>query len=147
MLAGAGTRRGKSIGLENGWGAYRQDSRRIPAAGTPIATPVMVARQMIASRRALEGALPAWLIPDPVIDILLALYVAQADGKAMTDDDVCAATSVRPTIALRWIKALQSEGYVERLPGSISLTATGHVGIDTAMTAIMIATPATSIAG
>lgn len=49
-------------------------------------------------------------------DILLVLYCAETKQVRLTISNVCDASGVPPTTALRWINRLESDGTIERAP-------------------------------
>jgi len=54
------------------------------------------------------------LFADPAWDIILDLLVAERKNKSISVTSACAASSVPPTTALRWLKVLESRGYIDR---------------------------------
>lgn len=97
----------------------------------------MAARSMLAARRALEGCLPIELIHDPVMDVLLALFVADADGRASTRAEIDDATPVAPAVTRRWIAALAQQGLVAATDDRVALTASGRAQVGAAMRAVI----------
>ena len=98
---------------------------------------VMAARSMIVARRALEGPLPPALIADPVVDVLMALYVAHADGRAPTASEMEGATTVSPGVTRRWLAAIAAEGLIAIDAAGISLTAEGNARVTDAIRAVV----------
>lgn len=52
---------------------------------------------------------------EPAWDMLLELYVAQAERREVTMSSICHASHVPQTTALRWVKLLVEAGYVCRI--------------------------------
>lgn len=98
---------------------------------------VMAARSMIVARRALEGPLPPALIADPVVDVLMALYVAQADGRAPAASELESATTVSPGVTRRWLAAIAAEGLIAVDAAGVSLTAEGNARVTDAIRAVV----------
>jgi DNA-binding MarR family transcriptional regulator len=71
-------------------------------------------KDAIKARRAREAFLPAHLFADPAWDMLLELYAAELDQTRMATSNLCDASAVPATTALRWIGTLESEGLIER---------------------------------
>lgn len=72
-----------------------------------------LAREILRLRRARELDAPD-LFHDPAWDILLDLFAASAEGKAVSVSSACIAAAAPPTTALRYINHLQREGYLMR---------------------------------
>jgi DNA-binding MarR family transcriptional regulator len=51
---------------------------------------------------------------EPAWDMLLKLYSAGLSGRAESLSNVCLASGVLPSTALRWLQHLQGEGWIER---------------------------------
>lgn len=94
-----------------------------------------IARGILAGRRALQRHLPADLLHDPSLDMLLNLFVAEADGVAMCTAELATTTTVGATIAGRWIKALQALALVEE-ETTIALTLAGRAAVAAALAAV-----------
>ena len=71
-------------------------------------------RIAINARRARDAFLPAHLFADPAWDMLLELYAAELDQVRMSTSNLCDASAVPATTALRWISTLENEGLIER---------------------------------
>lgn len=54
------------------------------------------------------------LFGEPSWDILLDLYVASCDGRRVPTTSACIGSNVPPTTALRWLRILESRGFVDR---------------------------------
>jgi hypothetical protein len=70
-----------------------------------------VARAMLASRRKMEHYFPG-LFADPARDMLLDLFVAIEEDRAVSVTSCCIAAMVPPTTALRWLALLKQQGLV-----------------------------------
>ena len=73
-----------------------------------------LARAMYRERRAREAAFGCGLelFGEPAWDMLLDLYIAQAEGKRVAVSSACIAAVVPATTALRWIASLTRRGFV-----------------------------------
>lgn len=96
----------------------------------------IMARSMIAARRALHGPLPSALIHDPALDLLLHSFVAKASDLSLDQDRLVAKTSVPPTTATRWIGALEQAGFLARSGPTISLSDAGVVAVVESLRAV-----------
>jgi hypothetical protein len=65
-------------------------------------------------RRLRERLLPREIFGEPAWDILLDLYAARLEGKAVSVSSACIASAVPTTTALRWLSKLAECGLVER---------------------------------
>nr|WP_232367435.1 MarR family transcriptional regulator [Altererythrobacter lutimaris] len=54
------------------------------------------------------------LFGEPAWDILLDLYIAHAEGKAVSVSSACIGSASPPTTGLRWLGVLQEVGLLER---------------------------------
>jgi DNA-binding MarR family transcriptional regulator len=54
------------------------------------------------------------LFSDPAWSILLDAYASDLDGRRISVSDVCIASGVPSTTALRWLKALEDQGLMKR---------------------------------
>lgn len=54
------------------------------------------------------------LFEDPAWDILLAIYIDEADSRLVSVSSACIASHVAPTTALRWIARLEQTGLLCR---------------------------------
>ena len=94
-------------------------------------------RQLLEARRARANFFGAHLFADPAWDILLLAYVALLEQDQLLVSAVCRTSVVPATTTLRWIKALQQDGWLvqgnEILddPGScLELSAAGKLGME-----------------
>lgn len=84
-----------------------------------------MARSMIAARKALAGPLPAELVPDPGLDILLALFVGYASGRETGAAMLVDRIEIAPSIVDRWIAVMVQYGFVRVEGETAALTAKG----------------------
>jgi hypothetical protein len=89
------------------------------ALNNPIARQasyLQLAKSTYADRRRREGILgkPA-LLGEPAWDILLDLYIAQAEGYDVSVSSACIGSAAPATTGLRWLGVLQDEGLVQRI--------------------------------
>ncbi len=57
---------------------------------------------------------PGGLFADPAWDILLDLFVADADGRRISVSSACGSAGVPRTTALRWLTMLEEQGLIDR---------------------------------
>lgn len=67
-------------------------------------------RHVIRQRRQREHYFPADLFADPAWDMMLDLYAAHYEGRAISVSSLCIAAAVPATTALRWIKTMVDDG-------------------------------------
>lgn len=73
------------------------------------------AREIYASRRSRDGIFGnPELFGEPAWDILLDLYVADVEGKAVSVSSACIGSAAPPTTGLRWLGVLAEQGLVLR---------------------------------
>jgi DNA-binding MarR family transcriptional regulator len=72
-------------------------------------------RSIIKLRRMRDRFFEPALFADPGWDILLDLFAAQEEGKAVSVSSLCIAASVPPTTALRWITNMTEAGLLVRV--------------------------------
>lgn len=91
-----------------------------PGAGVPLgqtSLPPVKARQirdMIRLRRMREEAFESDLFADPAWDMLLDLMASRLEGRAVSVSNLCIASAVPATTALRWIKLMTDRALLER---------------------------------
>lgn len=73
-----------------------------------------LARRHLAERRVREDALGADLFGEPAWDVLLTLFIAEAEGRRLCVTKLCDEIPVPNTTALRWIFALTDRGMLLR---------------------------------
>lgn len=71
-------------------------------------------RRMLVARRTRAKFFAEGLFADPAWDILLDLLMSELDGQRVTVSNLCVASNVPATTALRWIKTLEDAGLVSR---------------------------------
>lgn len=71
-------------------------------------------REKIRQRRQRERHFPSDLFADPAWDMLLDLYAAHYEGRAISVSSLCIAAAVPATTALRWIKTMTDAGHFTR---------------------------------
>jgi DNA-binding MarR family transcriptional regulator len=74
---------------------------------------------ILAVRRDREITFPAHLFADPAWDILLELYAAELGQRRMSVTSLCIGAAVPATTALRWIRMLEKEQLVSRIPDAL----------------------------
>jgi DNA-binding MarR family transcriptional regulator len=79
-----------------------------------------LATAILTARRRREEMFGVDLFADPAWDMLLDLFVKEANGASVHVASLCAAAAVPTTTALRWIGTLSDAGLVERHPTSSS---------------------------
>ena len=76
------------------------------------------AKALLAARRMRERLFGDGLFADPAWDMLLALFVADEEREPLSVSQLCAASGVPHTTALRWIDSLARAGLIVRAPDS-----------------------------
>lgn len=71
-------------------------------------------RERIRQRRLRESLFSSDLFADPAWDMLLDLYAAELERRAVSVSSLCIAAAVPTTTALRWIKLLSQRGWLVR---------------------------------
>lgn len=75
-------------------------------------------RRVITARRIRNQHLGSDLVADPAWDLLLGAFAAELGGDRIEVPDLCRTTTVPPSTALRWIKKLEADGWVQLQPSS-----------------------------
>lgn len=89
---------------------------RMNEAGRPAAAPPSdTARRLIEERRLRRRFMSADLFHEPAWDMLLALYLAQHEGRVMNVKTLVAAADAPVTTSQRWIDHLGKLGLVTRV--------------------------------
>jgi hypothetical protein len=70
------------------------------------------ARQLLAARKQRDRYFDPVLFSNPAWDILLNLYVADAEGRGVNVLESCTASTVPQAVALRWLAYLRQEEMV-----------------------------------
>lgn len=87
--------------------------------GKPLVDAVEVerrARRIIRIRRRCKELFSSDLFGEPAWDMLLELYASELVGRPASASGVCGDSGVALSTALRWIKMLENNGWVTRLP-------------------------------
>jgi DNA-binding MarR family transcriptional regulator len=85
-----------------------------PIVPAPVDTEAVKVRNLIKLRRLRDQHFDASLFADPGWDILLDLYAAKLEGKAVSVSSLCIAAAVPPTTGLRWITTMTEHGALVR---------------------------------
>lgn len=72
------------------------------------------ANRMVVARRRRYAYFGDRLFADPAWDILLELFLAELEHRAVPVTDLCSASNVPDTTILRWIRRLEIEGTIVR---------------------------------
>jgi len=75
-------------------------------------------RRVITARRIRNQHLGLDLVTDPAWDLLLEALAAELGNNRIQVPDLCRATTVPGSTALRWIKKLEADGWVQLQPSS-----------------------------
>ena len=75
---------------------------------------VATARRLYRFRRRRDSVLGSYLFGEPAWDLLLELFIAEADERRVSISNACVAAAVPSTTAIRWIKELESHKLVRR---------------------------------
>lgn len=101
------------------------------------------ARCLYGSRRLRDGLFPPHLFGEPAWDILLDLFAAETEGKAVDVSSACVAAAVPQTTALRYVARLETAGLVRRTPVAsdrrrslLNLTPVGRATIESVLNAL-----------
>lgn len=86
----------------------------IPPGHSEPAEGLALARALLDLRRRRDRLFSARLFGEPAWDILLDLYIARLEGRAVSVSSACAAGAVPSTTGLRWLTELEREGLVVR---------------------------------
>ncbi|TPG42377.1 MarR family transcriptional regulator [Sphingomonas koreensis] len=99
-----------------GRGAGYPEAKRTKESDTHHSEAVTTARKYLKARRRREAIFPTGLFSDPAWDMLLALYIAEADRRPVSISSACIAAAVPGSTALRWIGKLEACSLVVRRP-------------------------------
>jgi DNA-binding MarR family transcriptional regulator len=83
---------------------------------TPDPDPVAYARQLLAAQKQRVQLLGDIPVGEPAWDILLELFVREADGQPASVSDACVASGAPTTTGLRYLAYLTQQGHVVREP-------------------------------
>jgi len=81
-----------------------------------LSIPESHVRRVITARRIRNQHLGPDLVADPAWDLLLETLAAELGGNRISVSDLCRATTAPASTALRWIKKLETDGWVELHP-------------------------------
>jgi hypothetical protein len=81
---------------------------------TVTASAVSRAREVLKLRRSRSGIFPAGLFGEAAWDILLDIYVSEADGRPISIKAASIASGMPATTALRWIAVLEQHDMLSR---------------------------------
>jgi len=88
-------------------------------------------RRVLAARRIRERQLGQDLFADPAWDLLLEAFAAELGQKRTSISQLCLATNVPQSVAIRWIDKLEHDGWLNRPQAcdeqQIELTTEGSV--------------------
>ena len=90
------------------------DTRSSRAASDGRNLPLRLARNIYRFRRNREAVFGKMMFADPAWDLLLDLYIARCEGRAICVSSACIAAAAPVTTALRWIKQLENDGIIIR---------------------------------
>ena len=102
------------------------------AGSEPLLINESKVRRLLAARRIRERQLGEDLFADPAWDLLLEGFAADLGRRRVTVSELCQASNVPASVALRWLRKLEQDGWFIR-PDSgdecetIELTAEGSV--------------------
>lgn len=71
-----------------------------------------LAATLVRFRRVRSELLPAELFGEPAWDLLLHLFVADAEGRRVTGRRVCQQSTIPPTVMSRWLMHLAKVGLI-----------------------------------
>ena len=83
-------------------------------AAWPPNSPADQARRILANRRMRDELFEPGTFGEPAWEILLNLFVAQANGERVSVSSLCIALDIPSTTALRWIEKLIEDGCLMR---------------------------------
>lgn len=75
---------------------------------------VALARSFERARAELDRFFPHGLFGDPGWSLLLDLYIAHHEGRAVNTSGVCSGANVPQTTGLRWLDRLEAAGLIRR---------------------------------
>jgi DNA-binding MarR family transcriptional regulator len=85
-----------------------------PSGAPAFGSPASHVRAVLRARRAREELIGADLFADPAWDMLLDLYAAHLEQRKVSTSELCIASAVPATTALRWIEKLVQMKMVTR---------------------------------
>ena len=110
----------KLAGLERVLEDVKQALSPVPGEGLGAGHAVddIKIRRIIRARRIREQQLGAELFADPAWDLLLEAFAADLRQERLTVSHLCRASRVPETTALRWIKLLEKDGWLQEAESS-----------------------------
>lgn len=94
------------------------------------------AKKTLRMREAQRKYLPASYFDEPALNILLDLFVAEAERRVVYVNDACIASHTPTSTALRWISVLVKDGFAARIRDDtdarrtiLEITPVGHTAI------------------
>lgn len=109
---GEGGRQGERTLEPEGSGRSAVDAACIFSAGQPSYG--SYARSIVEGRARIRRYLSSELFSDPAFDMILDLYASEEEGLKPTVGSVAKAARVPATTGLRYVAALEKEGFLER---------------------------------
>lgn len=104
-------------------------------------------KELLKARRARADFFGTHLFADPAWDILLLAYVALLDQDRLLISTLCKTSVVPATTSLRWVKALEQDGWLVRRDALdsprawLELSAAGRIGMERYLTAVWPSVP------
>ena len=95
-------------------GVVAQPFTSVSASAAEAALDPQHIRNLIRVRRLRDRFFQDELFADPAWDILLDLMASRLEGTKVSVSSLCIAAAVPATTALRWIKSMTDQGYLER---------------------------------
>lgn len=95
-------------------GVVSQPFTSVTASAAEAALDPQSIRNLIRVRRLRDRFFQDELFADPAWDILLDLMASRLEGTKVSVSSLCIAAAVPATTALRWIKSMTDQGYLER---------------------------------
>lgn len=95
-------------------GVVTQPFTSVSASAAEAALDPQSIRNLIRVRRLRDRFFEEELFADPAWDILLDLMASRLEGTKVSVSSLCIAAAVPATTALRWIKSMTDQGYLER---------------------------------
>ena len=87
---------------------------------------VKLAKRVIETVRVIAGALPKGYVSPSVMELLLAIYLAEEEARYLTIIELSSIQGVAIPVAVRWIDALCGINLVEKRNDLIALTSDGY---------------------
>ena len=94
---------------------------------------VKLAKRVIETGRVIAGSLPKGFVAPSVMELLLALYLAEEDARYLTISELSMNEGLAISVATRWISALCEIDLVEKRNGLIALTGSGYSTVITTL--------------